>query len=68
MRKVKSADRKGKLREYQNEVGPKELALAEEGKLRLGEGALPESFWSLLAPRVSHKRVAATMRAERDEE
>lgn len=51
-----------------NEAGMEELTLAAEGKLRLGEGSLPESFWSLPAPRVSRKRVLAAVRAERDED
>ena len=42
-------------------------ALAAEGKLRLGEGSLPRSFWSSRAPRVSKKDVLRVLRAERDE-
>ena len=51
-----------------NEAGTEELILAAGGKLRLGEGALPESFWSMPAPRVSRKRVLAAVQAERDED
>ena len=42
-------------------------ALAADGKLRLGEGTLPRSFWSSPAPRVSKKDVLRVLRAERDE-
>ncbi len=45
-----------------------DLALAAEGKLRLPEAALPGSFWSMPAPRVTLKRVVAAVEAERDEE
>ncbi len=45
-----------------------EPALAAAGKLRLPEGALPASFWSMPAPRVALKRVVAAVRAERDDE
>ncbi len=42
-------------------------ALAAEGKLRLGEGPLPRSFWSSPAPRVSKRDLLRVLRAERDE-
>lgn len=45
-----------------------ELALAAAGKLRLPEAALPASFWSMPAPRLTLKRAIAAVRAERDEE
>lgn len=38
------------------------LVLASQGKLRLGEGVLEESFWKMPAPRVS---AAALRRADR---
>jgi prevent-host-death family protein len=44
-----------------------ETALAAAGKLRLRERLLPSSFWSMPAPRVSVKRAAAAVAAERDE-
>ena len=49
------------------EVEAEALALAAEGKLRLPEASLPESFWSMPAPRVTLKRAAAAVQAERDE-
>ena len=49
------------------ELEAEDRALAAEGKLRLPQAALPASFWSLPAPRVTLKRVAAAIRAERDE-
>ena len=45
-----------------------ELALAAEGKLRLPERPLPESFWSMPAPRVTLRRLVEAIQAERDEE
>ena len=42
-------------------------ALVAEGKLRLGEGSLPRSFWRSPAPRVSQQDVLRVLRAERDE-
>ena len=50
------------------EPGAEELALAASGKLRLPETALPASFWSMPAPRLTLKRAIAAVRAERDEE
>lgn len=44
-----------------------EMALAAAGKLRLRERRLPASFWSTPAPRLSTKRAAAAVSADRDE-
>jgi prevent-host-death family protein len=44
------------------------LALAAAGKARLPEETLPESFWSLPAPKVSMKKILAALRADRDED
>ena len=52
---------------HAGEPEAEDLALAAEGKLRLPEAALPVSFWSMPAPRVTLKRVVAAVEAERDE-
>lgn len=44
------------------------LDLAAQGKLRLGEGRLDESFWKLPAPRVSATLLRRTIEQERDED
>jgi prevent-host-death family protein len=44
------------------------LALASEGKLRLGEGVLEESFWRLSAPRVPAAALRRVVDQERDED
>ena len=44
------------------------LALASQGKLRLGEGVLEESFWDMPAPRVSAALLRAAVEQERDED
>lgn len=44
------------------------LALAAQGKLRLGEGRLEESFWQLPAPRVSAAILRRAVEQERDED
>ncbi len=44
------------------------LALAAQGKLRLGEGELDESFWDLPAPRISSEALHRTIEQERDED
>jgi len=44
------------------------LALASEGKLRLGEGRLEESFWQMPAPRVSAATLRRALEQERDED
>lgn len=43
------------------------LALAAQGKLRLGEGELDESFWDLPAPRVPAEVLRRVIEEERDE-
>ena len=43
------------------------LALAAEGKVRLAETTLDESFWKLPAPRVSAKAVKQAVDLERDD-
>lgn len=43
------------------------LALAARGKLRLGEGALEDSFWELPAPRVPLATLRRVIDEERDE-
>jgi len=43
------------------------LALAAEGKVRLAETTLDESFWNLPAPRVSPKALKNALEAERDD-
>lgn len=44
------------------------LALVATGKLRLGKGRLPGSFWALPAPRIPLKRIVEAVRAEREED
>lgn len=44
------------------------LALASQGKLRLGEGVLEKSFWEMPAPRVSAAVLRRAVEQERDEE
>ena len=44
------------------------LALASQGKLRLGEGLLEESFWEMPAPRVPATALRRALEQERDEE
>ena len=44
------------------------VALAAQGKLRLGEGSLEESFWELPAPRVSNAAIRRAIEQERDED
>jgi prevent-host-death family protein len=48
------------------DLDSEEAALVAAGKLRPGEGPIPESFWSLPAPRVPLERVLRAVRAERD--
>jgi prevent-host-death family protein len=42
-----------------------ELALVASGQLRPPEGPLPESFWTMPAPKVSRRRVMAALAAVR---
>jgi prevent-host-death family protein len=44
------------------------LALAAQGKLRLGEGELDESFWDLPAPRISSEALRRAIEQERNED
>ena len=44
------------------------LALASQGKLRLGEGHLEESLWEMPAPRVSAAALRGVLHRERDED
>jgi len=49
------------------DIDAEELALAAEGKLRLPQAPLPDSFWSMPAPRVKLRRLVAAIQAERAE-
>jgi hypothetical protein len=42
-------------------------ALAAQGKLRLGEGLLEESFWEMPAPRVPAAALRRAVEPKRDE-
>jgi prevent-host-death family protein len=44
-----------------------ERALVASGQLRPGKGRLPESFWSMPAPRIPLKRLVAAV-ADREED
>ena len=44
------------------------LALASQGKLRLGAGSLEESFWQMPAPRVSAAALCRAVEQERDDD
>jgi prevent-host-death family protein len=44
------------------------LALASQGKLRLGEGRVEESFWQMPAPRVPAGALRRVVEQERDED
>jgi len=44
------------------------LALASQGKLRLGEGRFEESFWQMPAPRVTAAALRHAVEQERDED
>jgi prevent-host-death family protein len=44
------------------------LALAGQGKIRLGEGLIDDSFWELPAPRVSPAALRRALEEERDED
>jgi hypothetical protein len=47
---------------------PRMTLLAAQGKLRLGEGDIDESFWALPAPRVAPELLLTTIEKERDED
>jgi hypothetical protein len=44
------------------------MALAAQGKLRLGHGVLDESFWAMPAPRVAAAALRRAVEQERDED
>jgi len=44
------------------------LALASQGKLRLGEGVIEESFWQMPAPRVAAAALRRAIDQERDDD
>jgi prevent-host-death family protein len=44
------------------------LTLASQGKLRLGEGRLENSFWQMPAPRVPAAALRRVVEQERDED
>jgi prevent-host-death family protein len=44
------------------------LALASQGKLRLGDGRLEESFWDMPAPRVASADLRRAVEQERDDD
>ena len=44
------------------------LALASQGKLRLGEGVVEESFWTMPAPRVAAAVLRRAVQQERDDD
>lgn len=43
-------------------------ALIADGLMRKGSGALPPSFWNARRPRLSLRKAAAAVRADRDDE
>lgn len=49
-----------------SEIDSEDLALVATGQLRLPEIRLPASFWAMPAPRVSIKRAAAAVSADRE--
>ncbi len=51
-----------------DELDAETLALVASGQIRLGEGRLPKSFWSMPAPRVPLKRLIAAVVADREED
>jgi prevent-host-death family protein len=44
------------------------MALASQGKLRLGDGRVEESFWEMPAPRVSPADLRRAVEQERDDD
>ena len=44
------------------------MTLAAQGKLRLGEGVIDDSFWDLPAPRVAPELLRTALEKERDED
>jgi prevent-host-death family protein len=51
----------------EHDADAEDLSLVASGQLRLPEARLPASFWVMPAPRVSIKRAAAAVTAERQE-
>ncbi len=51
-----------------SDIDPEDLALVATGQLRPPEMRLPASFWAMPAPRVSTKRAAAAVSADREAE
>ena len=49
------------------DLSAEEIALVADGKLRPATGALPRSFWTLRAPRVTRDALLAAIEAEREE-
>ncbi len=50
------------------DIRDEELRMAAEGLVRLPRASLPASFWKMPAPRVSPRKLARVIRAERDED
>ena len=50
-----------------DQIDAETQALVAAGKLRLGKGRLPDSFWSMPGPRISARRLAAAVVADREE-
>ena len=44
------------------------IALAAQGKIRLGTGTIDESFWKMPAPRIPMKVLRRVVEQERDED
>lgn len=53
----------------EQQISPDEelRALAAQGKIRLGEGLIEESFWKMPAPRISRAALQNALRDERDD-
>ena len=51
----------------EHDADAEDLSLVASGQLRLPEARLPASFWAMPAPRVSIRRAAAAVAAEREE-
>ena len=49
-------------------LDPEESELAEAGLVRLRSERLPDSFWSMPAPRVSFEDAVTAVTSERDED
>lgn len=51
-----------------NSLEEERLALAAQGKLRLGEGPIEDSFWDMPAPEVPMEVLRRVVKEERDED